>query len=69
MQKTKGMGFRQFAVWTAALVVGAALGSLGYARLDQRVDGVLHIRARDVERYIVFPRQRLCRFFRGCACL
>lgn len=35
MQKTKGMGFRQFAVWTAALVVGAALGSLGYARLDE----------------------------------
>ena len=34
MQKTKGMGFRQFAVWTAALVIGAALGSLGYARLD-----------------------------------
>ncbi len=35
MQKTKGMGFRQFVVWTAALVVGAALGSLGYARLDE----------------------------------
>ena len=35
MQKTKGMGFQQFAVWTAALVVGAALGSLGYARLDE----------------------------------
>ena len=34
MQKTKGMGFRQFAVWTAALVLGAALGSLGFARLD-----------------------------------
>ena len=35
MQKNKGMGIRQFAVWTAALVVGAALGSLGYARLDE----------------------------------
>ncbi|MBQ6102189.1 MAG: dicarboxylate/amino acid:cation symporter [Kiritimatiellae bacterium] len=34
MQKTKGMGLRQFAVWTAALVLGAVLGSLGIARLD-----------------------------------
>ena len=30
----KRMKLRQFAVWTAALVLGAALGSLGFARLD-----------------------------------
>jgi Na+/H+-dicarboxylate symporter len=30
----KKMDLRQFAVWTAALVVGAVLGSLGVARLD-----------------------------------
>ena len=30
----KKMDLRQFAVWTAALVVGAVLGSLGLARLD-----------------------------------
>ncbi len=30
----KKMDLRQFAVWTAALVVGAVLGSLGIARLD-----------------------------------
>ena len=30
----KRMKLRQFAVWTAALVLGAALGSLGIARLD-----------------------------------
>ncbi len=31
----KKMDLRQFAVWTAALVVGAVLGSLGLARLDE----------------------------------
>ena len=31
----KRMKLRQFAVWTAALVLGAALGSLGCARLDE----------------------------------
>ena len=31
----KKMDLRQFAVWTAALVVGAILGSLGLARLDE----------------------------------
>ena len=35
MQKNKGTGLRQFAVWTAALVLGAVLGSLGLARLDE----------------------------------
>jgi len=30
----KKMDLRQFAVWTAALVIGAVLGSLGVARLD-----------------------------------
>jgi len=30
----KRMKLRQFAAWTAALVLGAALGSLGFARLD-----------------------------------
>ena len=31
----KRMKLRQFAVWTAALILGAALGSLGCARLDE----------------------------------
>ena len=31
----KKMDLRQFAVWTAALVLGAILGSLGVARLDE----------------------------------
>ena len=31
----KKMDLRQFAVWTAALVLGAVLGSLGVARLDE----------------------------------
>ena len=31
----KKMDLRQFAVWTAALVAGAVLGSLGIARLDE----------------------------------
>lgn len=31
----KKMDFRQFALWTAALVLGAVLGSLGVARLDE----------------------------------
>ena len=31
----KRMKLRQFAVWTAALVLGAVLGSLGVARLDE----------------------------------
>ena len=34
MKTPKGMKFKQFAIWTAALVLGAVLGSLGLSRLD-----------------------------------
>ena len=38
--RPKRMNLKQFAVWTAALVVGAALGSIGYAPLDRFMDFV-----------------------------